>query len=360
MKRWQSLALGVVFSLATLAYALHGVDLASLRDEFAGARYIFLIPAIGCVLCGLFLRAVRWRALLNGRIALTHSFNILNIGYFFGAILPFRLGEVARVYLATRLQPPISLLTSLSTVIVERLTDTLAVVVMVALAVSLSPVAPQVVTAAQISGVLAVAGLIVLAILAARRAWTHRTLSLIAGRIPLLGRLKVAEWLEHLLDGIAPLGSVRGVGAALGLTALAWTMSTCEGFVLMAMFYDQPNWNATLLMIAMGALAVALPAVPGNVGPFEAAVIYGMVLGGMVTPDSPELRARALAFAVTVHIVNTGMYAFTGWIGLGREGITVGELVRSAQALTRRSATTAEAPVDAVIAAPRDSSSLVG
>src|SRR5690348_1933986 len=118
MKRWQSLLLGLVISVATLAFAMRGTDFNQLGGELAHGRYIYFIPAI--ILCGfgLFLRGVRWRALLNGKISLPHSFNILNASYLFNTILPMRLGEVVRAYMATRITPPISMFTSLSTVLV--------------------------------------------------------------------------------------------------------------------------------------------------------------------------------------------------------------------------------------------------
>ena len=338
LKRWQSLVLGVIISVVSLAYAVHGVPLDTLWAEFAHARYIYLPLALALVVLALVLRALRWRALLGGRIALRHSFHILNIGYFFGSFLPFRLGDVARVYLATQVTPPVSVFTTLSTLIVERLTDIVAVVLMVVVAVSIAPVAPSVSAAAQASGVLAIVGLLTLSFLARWRGLAQRLLSATAGRFRPVARLNPALMLDRLLDGLAPIGTLRGLGTALGWSGAIWIVSIAEGFVLMAMLYDPPSLDGTLLMIAMGALAVALPAVPGNIGPFEAAVISGLALAGMITPDSPELRARALAYAVIVHVVNSGMYAVCGWIGLTQEKVGPGQLIRAAQALTRRTA----------------------
>ncbi len=116
MKRWQSILLGLIVSVATLAYALRGVRLDQLGDEFARGRYVYILPALVFILLGLTLRAFRWRALLNGRIDIIHSFHILNVSYLFNVLLPLRLGEVVRAFLATRLQPPVAMFTSLSSV----------------------------------------------------------------------------------------------------------------------------------------------------------------------------------------------------------------------------------------------------
>lgn len=347
MKRWQSLALGLVISLATLAYAVNGVDFNALRDEFARGHYLWLLPALGILIAGLLFRSLRWRALLNGQINLQHSFNILNAGYFLGAVLPFRLGEVVRAYLTTRLKPPISVFTSLSSMVVERLTDMLAVVVLTVIAISLAPATPQVESAARITGVLAVSGLVVLAVLAARRDLAHHLMGTVLHIIPALQRFDLTHMVDRVLDGIAPLGSVRGIANTLFWTVLAWSASIAEGYVLMPVFYDKPDLNSTLLMIVLASLAVAIPAVPGSVGPFEAAIVSGLAIGGLA--GTPELRARALAYAVVLHVINTGMYAFLGWIGLSQEQISLTQIVQSAQALTRRKRTDAPDTPDAVM-----------
>lgn len=61
-------------------------------------------------------------------------------------------------------------------------------------------------------------------------------------------------------------------------------------------------------MIAAAALAIALPAVPGSVGPFEAAIIVGLQLSGMIDPANGLPQERAFAFAVVLHLVNAACY----------------------------------------------------
>lgn len=352
MKRWQSILLGVVISVLTLAYALQGNDLSRIGQEAARGRYAFLLPTFAIAWLGLLLRGVRWRALLDDRIGLWPSLHIMNVGYLFNAWLPFRLGEVARSFLVTRLTPPISIFTSLSSIVAERLIDLLMVVVIIALAVSLTPVPPEVATGARASALLAVAGIIFLALLAARRNLAHWILDAAQRLLPFLRRFHLRPVVDHLLDGIAPLASVKGVARAFFWTAAAWAPSVIAGYVLLFVFYDAPRWEAALLMIAIASLAIALPAVPGSVGPFEAAIILGLQAGGMVGGDNtPE---RAFAFAVLLHIVNVALYAVTGWIGLSRQKISFGEVMRSARQLARRRDTepTNADPSAASLAAP--------
>src|SRR6266849_1211698 len=135
MKQWQSLILGIIVSVAMLTYALHGVQLDTIGPVLSQGHYLFVIPTLLLMLAALWFRGLRWRALLDDRIGVGHSFNILNVSYLFNAVLPLRLGEVVRAYLATRLDPPIAIFTALSTVVVEQLTNVLAVVMVVLFAV---------------------------------------------------------------------------------------------------------------------------------------------------------------------------------------------------------------------------------
>jgi len=104
MKRWQSLTLGLVISVVSLYVAINGVDLNKLGDAFAHARWIYVIPALICLLLSLICRGLRWQALVERRTSAIHAFHITNIGYLFNTLLPFRLGELARIYLATQLR----------------------------------------------------------------------------------------------------------------------------------------------------------------------------------------------------------------------------------------------------------------
>lgn len=158
MRRWMNILIGVIVSAATLAFALNGNDLSKIGGELSRANYFWTLPCAALIGLGLWLRGMRWRFLLNQRLTPTHSFHITNISYLLNAILPLRLGEVARAYLVTRLKPPISMFTALTSVVVERLVDLLAVVVLVVLAVMLQPVSEEVQRAAQVTGIIGVAG----------------------------------------------------------------------------------------------------------------------------------------------------------------------------------------------------------
>jgi hypothetical protein len=352
MKRWRSVVIGVVVSIASLALALQGNNPEEIVRVLSRGNYLYLIPGVLLAFLGQLPRALRWRSLLNDRLTAAHSFNVMNIGYLLNTILPFRLGEIARAFLTTRLQPPIPMFTSFSSVVVERLTDTLSVVVLILIAIAISPSVPAAIQRTAFStGVLVIVGMIVIAFFAARRDLAHRLVDLALRLLPFLERLGVRQIADRVLDGIAPLGSVRGAASVLFWTAVSWGISVATAYVLLPVFFDEASWLAALLAISSAAVAVALPALPGNVGPYEAAVIVGLGAAGFAGEGQ---REEAFAFAVLVHILNVLLWVGCGWYGLIQEKISFRELVSMTRQVASRAQGAAAAPDEV---APQDKDS---
>jgi len=130
---------------------------------------------------------------------------------------------------------------------------------------------------------------------------------------------------------------------ALAWTGLSWGFSTAAGYILMFAFFDQASLSATLLYIAAAAFAIAVPAVPGSIGPYELAIVAALGAAGY---GEPAAVARALAvaraFAFVVHGVNLLVHALTGFAGLMREGLTLTQLSQGVQQLRQPRSTVSE------------------
>ncbi len=336
MKHWRVGLLGLVVSLLAIAFIGSQINPALVAGALAAARYEYLLPTIALLLAGLVARAVRWRALLDGGLPLARAFSIMNVAYLVNGVLPLRIGEVARMFLAARADPPVPALKSASTIVVERLLDLLAVVALLTLALAASP-APDELRAAAAIGPAALAGFLVLVGLASQRGRALRLLSAAADRVTrapethprraVIARRLVAGF-GQILDGLAPLARPVALLSALALTAISWSLSAAAGYVLMFAFYNQASWAATGLYIAAAALAIAVPAVPGNLGTYELSILLALGAVGYGEP-----RDVAAAFALVVHGVNVAVHAGTGVIGLIQEGISVGELSRGIQGI---------------------------
>ncbi len=330
--RLPSILVGLVISVVALAY-LFRRDIGGVQAELAGANYWYVIPCIAVSALGLWLRSLRWRVLLEGRISPRHSFHILNVSYFVNGVLPLRVGEVVRAVLAARIDPPVPVLTSLSTIVLERLLDTLAVFALVGLTLLVLPVGLKIGFVGAVLGVGTVIGVLVLALFAARPHWAHGVLDAFARVIVPLRGERLHRWLDHFLAGIEPLASPRKTLLLVWWTGIAWAASVAAGYVLLFAVFDAPGWTASMAFVALASFAIAVPAVPGNLGPFEAAVVFALASTDMVAEPTD---APAVAFALLLHAVNLVTYIGLGLVGLWAEDVRLGELTQAARALQAR------------------------
>lgn len=321
MKNWFWGLLGVIVSFAAIVFILQQIDLSQLQTALSQARYSYVLPCVLLLLLGLVTRAFRWRVLLDDALPLWRTFNIMNIAYLVNGVVPLRIGELARVFLASqgkRYSVPVFKATS--TIITERLLDLLAVVVMALIALGLSPLPASGQRTALVMGAVAVVGFAVLVGLAAQRTRTEALLGYLVERIPLLQRFDVQRWAAHFLDGLAPLTRPYALFAAVSWTAVSWIVSIGAGYVLMLAFYDTASVATTMLYISSAAFAIALPAVPGNLGTYEASIVGALALMGYA------IDGTAVSFAVMVHAVNLFVHIATGMLGLASEGISLRQL----------------------------------
>ena len=331
MKYWRIGLLGVVVSALALSFILSQVDLSLLGAALVRARYGYLLPTVVFLLVGLVTRAIRWRVLLSAILPLGRSFNVINVAYLVNGILPLRIGEVARVFLATRAEPPVPALQAASTIIVERVLDLLAVVVLLGLALGAVPVPAALRLAGIAIAPVALLGFLALIFLAGRRILAQRLLAFVMVRMRGLRQFDVAVWLDQFLDGLSPLTKSHALFQALLWTAISWGFSVVAGYFVMLAFYERGDWAVTALYIAAAALSIALPAVPGNIGTYEASILLAMQAFGY-----DVFSGTALAFAVTVHGVNVGVHTVTGVVGLLQEGITLGQLSQGVRQIQER------------------------
>ena len=331
MKRWQIGLLGAIISILAIYFIVRQIDLNALTHALARAHYVYVIPAILMLIAGLLTRAIRWRVLLSGGLPLNRAFSISNVAYLANSILPLRMGEVVRAYLATRVDPPIPVLKSASTIIVERLLDLLALVVLLGLALAGGVLPAELRAASAFTVPLVVVGFLVLVFLSRQRTLAHRILVWGVGRLPIKQSAQsLSQWLDHFLDGLAPLTQPGALFLALFWTAVSWGFSLAAGYILMLAFYQQASWVATCLFIAAASLVIAIPAVPGSIGPYELSILLALGAVGYSERDT------ATAFALVVHGLNLGLYAVMGIIGFIQEGISLRQLSRGVQEMRQQ------------------------
>ena len=306
--------LSAAVSVILLLLILRDVPLQAVADSLRQADIGLVLLSLLLVALGLVVRGIRWSILLGRRISYVRATHLINI-MFLGNQLPLRLGEVARGVLATRSGVPLA--TSASSIVAERLIDSLAVVLVIALAVGQLPDSlPEVSERASMFGLLALACFLALLGFARFPDAASRVLDTILDVIPPLRRLPLQAILGDLLGGLQPLAQVRTMLVIGFWTLVGWVLSLLTYYSLHLALGIETNYAISVpLGIALAALAIALPVSIAGLGPFHGAiVVVGQVVG--MTP------VDAISLAFLLHGVTVLSYAIWGSAGLLALGIS--------------------------------------
>ena len=326
MRRTLFIIASVLVSALFLWLALRTVPLTDIVARIREANVFWIAVAFGLHALSQWTRAVRWSGLLDFKLPVMQAFHVLNIGFLLNQ-LPLRAGEFARMVLATRSKVP--LFTAATSVVLERMIDTLLVVILLVVTVSRLPSVPvEITTTINIFGLAVVAAFAVLLFFTRFPAVGHRTVALVERLLPFLKRLNLNRLLDHVLDGLKPLMHWRSGLHAVGWTLISWAVSTATVYVLVLSLNitGVDTLALAILGLCMAALSIAVPVSVASIGIFEAAVQLAGQAVGLASTD-----ASALSLGFLFHGINIFGYALWGVIGLLVTGISLGEVMTAQQ-----------------------------
>src|SRR6185436_15673127 len=126
-------------AVALVALFLHNVDLWRVLTAILHARPEWLALSLATMLVNLSIRSLRWQYLLAplGHTSFMNSFRATAVGFAASSVLPARAGEVIRPYFLARQAPAdqkgrMTATGAFATIILERLLDTVTVLVLLA------------------------------------------------------------------------------------------------------------------------------------------------------------------------------------------------------------------------------------
>ncbi len=324
MWRKPQLWIGIFISLSCLAAIFFFIDAAELLAALRTAQPGYLIVAIGFLLIYMLLRAVRWRFMLENKLSVLRVFHLQNIGYMLTQILPLRLGDPARAVLVGS-QPNLTVEQGLATMVVERLLDMLAIIVLLPFTLAAVPALPDWMQAgARTSGVLAI-GAIGIVILAAN---SRDAVSALLARFHVPAKL--ISLADNLLAGLNTLTHWRSGLILTLLSILPWIPIIFAYQLIMLSVGLTPTYLQAGFVVCAGALSIALPSSPGQVGVFHAGVTLAVVALGMS-------ETGGATFAFLYHAINFTFIIIIGIIGLWRTQSTLGNVIQQTRQLGKSS-----------------------
>ncbi|MBI5625298.1 MAG: flippase-like domain-containing protein [Elusimicrobia bacterium] len=320
-RRTWTVFLAFLLTTVFVVLALRNLSWHEMREAFAEADVRWLPFICLVTFMDLAVRAARWRLILAPTADAPASalYRLEAIGLAANNIIVARLGELGRAALAGR-RFKIPFLAALSSIVVERLCDTTAVLILFNTAAFFNPdlisTKLRIITLSVLAGALAVLATLVFA---------HQSLEpggALERRLKLIP--KAHDFSVKLVAGARALRT-RSVLPILGLSLLLWCVDSLPFWLVdKAMGMDLLDFSRALLVLTWGAAGASVPAAPGAVGTFEAAVRTGMETMG--APPS-----QALVYAVLVHVSAYATVTVLGLCLMYAEGLSLAKFEEGAE-----------------------------
>jgi len=309
-------AIGYLLAALGLVWVFHGVQLDRLMVSARTMNWWWLVPAVLCDVLSYGCQGIRWTYLLRpvGPLSAFRATQAIYVGLFTNEVVPMRVGELVRAYLAGRWMgaPFASIVPS---ILVERLLDGVWLALGIGAAALLIPLPPRVLHGAHIFGVAIMGAVLVFAVLLARN-----PKGLTAQEPATASRFRWWDSLKAFLRSMAMetrrIGNPRILilaGAfSLGLLifqALAfWFVMVAYGLTL-----PLTAGFAILLLVHLGT---AIPNAPANIGSYQFFAVLGLTVFGVD-------KNTAAAFSVAVFLILTLPLWVLGFAALSKTGTSL-------------------------------------
>jgi uncharacterized protein (TIRG00374 family) len=291
---------GIVISTVFACLTISRVDLGAAGHALGKAAPLGIALAFVFACLEIAARSWRWRYLLSplGKVSFKQAFAYTCVGYFANTLLPMRLGDVARAYLAAAaLKLP--RMATLGSIVTDRLADGLTILV---LAGVLGLVVSDASSLASTELWIAL-GIVGFLIVATATVLVARHKQLVRRLIP----KRIYDFVAGLVLGASAARTPKGVAVTVGATLVAYACSV--GVVLGvagAVGLSLSPAQAAFATAAIG-LSAAIPAAPGSVGTYE-------FVGVSVLTALGQDPATALATMVLLHVIGTLPAALVGLV----------------------------------------------
>lgn len=330
MTRRVTIVLGIVLSIALLFYALRDVSTTEFLGHLGQANLWLLFGATVVATLTFHLRAIRWRVLLaptGCQIPFVSRYAAVCIGFMVNNVLPARIGEFARAYSLSRIEPVV-VSAALASLVVERLLDAIVLIAFLVPAIVLGVGETSVSDAVSgifIAVVIGVGiGLVTLGILVRSPNYFLRFVEIWFHR---LGPRSLADKVTGILVSfVAGLGALRHAHVfvrALLWSIVVWSWNAFSFYLgFLAFGIVEPGIPGALFLQTVIGFVVAVPSTPGFFGPFEAATRFALEVYN-IEPS------RTISFAAGYHLLTFIPITVLGIWYMRKLGISRDELGHS-------------------------------
>jgi uncharacterized membrane protein YbhN (UPF0104 family) len=305
------LGLVVLAALVGLFWWRRG-SLATIGSAFRAVQWDWVVVAIALNLLSVVARAIAWTTVIHSameppRPRLPLVFSAFSVGLFANALLPGRVGELARVAVLTRKMPGRkgAWATLVGTVFAHRVFDIVPVIVLILYVVVTASI-PGSARATLVFVIGFGVGLFVFAFVTARR--QHQEMA-IEGLGPVRRLVTMGR------AGLGVMRSPAGAAGAIFFQTIGWTCQILAVYTAMRAFdIHSPLPAAGVVLLLMNVVTI-FPFWPGNVGLVQVAIATALVGYGVA-------YSTGVAYGFGLQAIEASVGIGVGLLFLAREGLS--------------------------------------
>jgi uncharacterized protein (TIRG00374 family) len=296
-------------SLGCLVWVFHDVHPRRLLATMAVSNWWFVALAVVVDILTYVFQGMRWNLLLSsvGRLKPLRATQGIYAGLFTNEVVPLRLGEVVRAFLAS-IWIPCRFSAVLPSMVVERFLDAIWLAIGVAATAALVPLPKDLLEAGDILGVIVLVATAVFLWVVFRKE----------------KQLEQGEpatrtqrgFIQNLATGLRDIGISRRFYVSAVLSAgMLFCQALAVWFLLMACGIHLPL-QAGIIIAVIVHLGTAIPNAPANVGSFQ---FFTVVALGLLGID----KTVAAGFSIVYFVALTAPLWFLGLFAINRTGMSL-------------------------------------
>ena len=272
-----SIIIGFAISFSIFYMITINLDISKVSNELQQANLIWLLPNAILIIGSMYLRAWRWKGMLDPihKVSFKKLLSSTSIGFMANNILPFRVGEIIRAYSLSKQEKNVSNFSAFATIFSERIVfDLLALLILFSIFLRITnlSIPVEVQGADSFLLVITIFGVIISFLILY---YAKYLINFIDKRIFFLS-VPAKKWTMNIIEKVAlGLKFLKNPWAGLIVvfqTILIWSLVAFSNvFIFMSLGLDLPLEAAFTTLIVVSVMVI-IPSSPGFIGVYHAGV----------------------------------------------------------------------------------------
>jgi uncharacterized protein (TIRG00374 family) len=309
---------GLVLTVLTLWLSFRNLDWDVLKNSLSNIKLFWVFLAAANSLFSVYIVGWRWQIILKSKVnvGLNDLFKVNIISQYLNILVPGRFGEILKAWLVSR-RHKCSGFYALGTVVVDKMFDFFSVVILGAF-VPLFFAFKEELKGYTVAIIVCAVLIPLLVLMIWKKEVVRRWMVLFSKLLPNKFRIRdrAVQFFEKGIEAFSLLKNVKILIQLISITLFLIMSQALTNFILFQAYGIKLSiWNALVLQLVL-LIGMAPPSVPGKIGIFEYAVIFGLSTFGID-------KSLALSFALMLHVAAYLPKIILGFIFMGSYNISL-------------------------------------